>query len=478
MNKVLKNYVYNFLYQILVILVPLITTPYVSRVLGAKGIGTFSYTNSIVQYFILFGCIGLNLYGQREIAYVQHDKKERDNVFWELFILRVLAVSVSLLVYYLSFVSHGKYASVFLIMSLEIFASLIDISWFFQGIEEFKKIVIRNLVVKVLGVTLIFLLVKSSDDLILYTLCHSGTLLLGNISIWAYVPKYIGNVKLNELHLHKHIKPTIILFLPQIATSIYTVLDKTMIGYLAGIEEEVAYYEQGQKIVKLVLTLVTSLGTVMMPRIANLYKQNEITKVSDYLAKSFRFVFFMSFPMMFGLMAICCNIVPWFFGKGYNKVIPNMMIISPIVVFIALSNIVGIQYLLPTGRQKEYTISVLIGCIVNFIMNLLLIPKFMSIGAAIATVLAEGCVTSVQMYLTRKDINYFKLLRNNKKYISSSLIMFIPTYMLALWLPSTITNSFLCILAGCIIYVCLLFLKKDDIIYGIIKKCKSIKINK
>ena len=478
MNKVVKNYLYNLSYQILVLIVPLITTPYVSRVLGAKGVGTFSYTNSIVQYFILFGCIGLNLYGQREIAYVQHEKEKRDKVFWELVILRIITVSISLTVFYLTLASHGKYASVFFIMCLDILASMVDISWFFQGIEDFKKIVVRNFIIKIVGVALIFLFVKSSDDLLLYVICHSATLFLGNLSMWAYIPKLVGKVKVRELEIKKHIRPTIVLFLPQIATSVYTVLDKTMIGFLTGVEEEVAYYEQGQKIVKIVMTLVTSLGTVMMPRVANLFKQNEIDKVKSYLSKSFRFVLFLSFPMMFGLMAVSCNIVPWFFGSGYDKVIPNMMVIAPILLIIALSNIIGIQYLLPNGRQKEFTISVVTGCVVNFSLNLLLIPLFLSIGAAIATVIAEISVTGVQVYFTRKDFNFGKIISSNKHYIISSLIMFVPIYLLARYLPSSIVNTFICVSVGGLIYVGLLFVMKDETLFEAIGKIKGKLVKK
>ena len=478
MNKVVKNYLYNLSYQILVLIVPLITTPYVSRVLGAKGVGAFSYTNSIVQYFILFGCIGLNLYGQREIAYVQHEKEKRDKVFWELIILRIISVSISLTVFYFTLASHGKYASVFLIMCLDILASMVDISWFFQGIEDFKKIVVRNVIIKIVGVALIFIFVKSSDDLLLYVVCHSATLFLGNLSMWAYIPKLVGKLKLRELEIKKHMRPTIVLFLPQIATSVYTVLDKTMIGLLTGIEEEVAYYEQSQKIVKIVMTLVTSLGTVLMPRVSNLFKQNEMDMVKRYLSKSFCFVFFLSFPMMFGLMAISRNIVPWFFGLGYEKVIPNMVVIAPVLVIIALSNIIGTQYLLPVGRQKEYTISVVVGCLVNFSMNLLLIPRFLSIGAAIATVIAEISVTGIQVYFTRKDFDFGEIIRKNKNYIISSLVIFVPTYLLAGCLPSSIINSFICIMVGCVIYLGLLFFVKDKTLFKTVVKLKSKIIKK
>lgn len=473
MNKVVKNYLYNLSYQILVLIVPLITTPYVSRVLGAKGVGMFSYTNSIVQYFILFGCIGLNLYGQREIAYVQHEKEKRDKVFWELVILRIITVSISLTVFYFTLASHGNYASVFLIMCLDILASMVDISWFFQGMEDFKKIVVRNFIIKTVGVVLIFLFVKSSDDLLLYVICQSAILFLGNLSMWAYIPKLVGKIKVSELEIKKHIRPTIVLFLPQIATSVYTVLDKTMIGLLTGVEEEVAYYEQGQKIVKIVMALVTSLGTVLMPRVANLFKQNEMEKVKNYLSKSFRFVFFLSFPMMFGLMAISNNIVPWFFGTGYDKVIPNMMVIAPILVMISLSNIIGMQYLLAIGRQQEFTISLVTGCFVNFSLNLLLIPYFLSVGAAVATVIAETSVTCVQVYFTRNDFKFGEILRDNKHYIISSLVMFIPTYLLANYLHSTIVNTFICVVIGGVIYVGLLFAMKDETLFEALGKIKG-----
>lgn len=472
MNKVIKNYFYNLSYQILLILVPLITTPYVSRVLGAKGVGTFSYTNSIVQYFIIFGCIGLNLYGQREIAYVQHQKQDRSKVFTELLVLRFFSISISLLLFFLTVVQSDKYGIVYLIMSLDVLASMFDISWFFQGIEDFKKIVIRNFVVKLLGIILIFLFVKNSDDLYLYVFCHSVTLLLGNLSMWLYVPKLVGKINFKGLNISRHIKPTLVLFLPQIATSVYTILDKSMIGFLTNSEEEVAYYEQSQKIVKIVLTLVTSLGAVMLPRVANLFKLNEFDKIKQYLSRSIQFTFFLSFPMCLGLVAVCNNIVPWFFGNGYDKVIPNMMIIAPILVFIAFSNIMGTQYLLPTGRQKEFTISVVSGTITNVCLNLLLIPKYASIGAAIATVIAEFVVTFVQIYYTRKDFDFKFIFKNNSKYIITSLIMFIPTFIISHDLDSSMFNTLISIIIGFSTYVLLLLSIKDTLLIELVGSIK------
>lgn len=476
MNKIFKNYFYNLSYQILVLVVPLITTPYVSRILGAKCVGIYSYTNSIVQYFILFGCIGLSLYGQREIAYVQNDFEKRSHVFWELIFLRLITVSLALILFFLTCVSNKKYGSIFFIMVLDILAAMIDISWFFQGIEDFKKIVIRNFIIKVVGVILIFCCVKSAADLKIYVFCHSGTLLLGNLSMWFYMPKLVSKICIKELKIAGHLKNTIILFIPQIATSVYTILDKTMIGFLTGVEEEVAYYEQGQKIVKLVMMTVTSLGTVMLPRIANLYNEKKYDEIKKYMEKSFGFSFFLSFPMMFGLISISRIVVPWFFGGGYERVVPNMMTIAPILVMISFSNIIGTQYLLPIGRQKEYTISVIIGCIVNFVMNLIFIPFFKSIGAAIASVIAETSVTSIQIYFTKRDFDYKLILKNNIRYISAAVIMFFAVFSLSIKISASITSTIICVLFGALVYICVLLLLKDQKIleiYKIIKKKKE-----
>lgn len=246
-KKVIKNYLYNLGYQVLIILLPLVTTPYVSRVLGAKGIGTYGYTNSITQYFILFGCIGLNLYGQREIAYYQNDIQKRSKVFFELLLLRIITVSISIILYYFSFCQNPTYGYIFSIQIIDVVASMFDISWLYQGMEDFKKIVLRNTLVKICGLIIIFMFVKSPADLPIYVLSYSATLLLGNLSMWMYLPKFVKKVSLKYLNIQKHLKPTIVLFLPQIATSIYTMLDKTMIGALTNNTAEVGYYEQSQK---------------------------------------------------------------------------------------------------------------------------------------------------------------------------------------------------------------------------------------
>lgn len=464
MNKVVKNYLYNASYQIMLIVLPIITTPYVSRVLGANNVGTYSYTNSITQYFILFGCIGLNLYGQREIAYYQNDKNKRSVTFFDLVSLRVLTLTISLSIFFLTVMTHSRYSSIFMIQTLDIIASMFDISWFFQGMEDFKKTVLRNFLVRILCVSLIFAFVKTSDDLLLYVLCYSGTLLLGNMSLWLYLPKYVSKSDIKKVNIKRHIKPALTLFLPQIAISIYTLLDKTMIGLISNNNSEVAYYEQSQLIIKTVMTVITSMGTAMMPRVANLFIENKDEEIKMYMRASVKFVLMTSVPFTFGIMAIAQDFVPWFFGQGFDKVIPNMMIIAPIIIFIGMSNVTGTQYLLPLGRQKEFTISVIGGSVLNFLLNSILIYWFASIGAAIATVIAECMVLMIQFYFLRNDFDLKYIAKQFLKYFIFGLVMFVITYSISCLSSSSIINTFIEIMIGAVIYIALLYISKDEAI--------------
>lgn len=472
-KKVIKNYLYNLGYQILIIILPLITTPYVSRVLGAKGIGTYGYTNSITQYFILFGCIGLNLYGQREIAYYQKDIEKRSKVFFELLLLRIITVLISIVLYYFTFCQNATYGYIFSIQIIDVIASMFDISWLYQGMEDFKKIVVRNTLVKICGLIIIFMFVKSPADLPIYVLSYSATLLLGNLSMWMYLPKFVKKVSLKHLNIQKHLRPTIVLFLPQIATSIYTMLDKTMIGALTGNTAEVGYYEQSQKLIKMAMTLATSLGTVMLPRVANLFKEGKIEEVKESMYSSFRFISFLTFPICLGLIGITKGFVPWFFGAGYDKVVLNMIMIAPIIIIIGYSNVIGTQFLLPTGRQKQYTISVCAGTVVNLVFNLILIPHFLSYGAAIATVVAEMSVTFIQILFTRNIFSYKYILKLIYKYIIASAIMLIILLIVGNIFSSSIISTVIEIGIGAIVYLIILLVLKDETVKNVISKRKK-----
>lgn len=473
-NSVAKNYIYNLAYQILVLILPLITTPYVSRVLGAEGTGIYSYTISITTYFILFGTLGISMYAQREIAYVQDNIKERSKIFWEIIIIRFITLSLSMIIFYITFASNGEYSTYYKILLLEILANCFDISPFFQGMEEFKKIIMRNLIVKIVSILSIFLFIKTANDTGIYIFIYALSTFLGNISLWFYLPKYIEKVSFKELKFIKHIKSTIILFIPQVATQIYTVLDKTMIGNIVADKKEVGYYEQAQKIIKLLLTLVTSLGTVMLPRIANKFANGKKEEIKNNIYQSLEFVYFFAIPLTMGFISIGNIFIPLFLGEGFEKSSIIACIISPIIFFIGVSNVIGMQYLLPTKKQKQFTISVVIGAVSNLILNFILIPKFLSIGAAIATVFAELFVTLAQIVMVRKQFSIKQILLKSKDYVLAGVIMLIVNLLIkniVLINLGDFMKLAILILTGIISYtVVLLLVIKNDFIKRLINK--------
>ena len=476
-KSITKNYIYNMIYQALTLVLPIITTPYLSRVLGAEGIGIYGYTYSVVTYFILFGSLGVALYGQREIAYAGENKEKRNKIFIEVNIFRFITIAIATIVYGLIFMRRNIYQVYYRILLFELWAAAFDISWFFQGMEEFKKTVVRNVLVRLSSVALVFLLVKTREDLVKFVLIYSLADFIGNLSLWLYLPKYTKDVKVKNIDIWKHVVPIFMLFIPQIANQVYKILDTTMIGKLVIEKSETGYYEQSQKVIRLLLTIVTSLGVVMVPRMASTFASGDRKKVNEYMKLSFKFVFFLAFPLMFGIVSVSSSFVPVFFGRGYDKVIQLINIMSPILVLMGVANVVGVQYLLPTKKQKEYTVSVTIGVISNFFLNYYLIKRYEAIGAAIATVLSQLIVDVIQLLYIKNDIDVKEIIMLAKKYLLSSLVMYIFCFMTGRYVKSFnggyIWSIISQVMVGIIVYFTMLIILKDDYIYKFINTIKS-----
>ncbi len=471
-KSIVKNYLYNLIYQILILILPLVTASYLARVLGATGNGIYSYTYTIVNYFVLFGSLGISLYGQREIAYVQDDKTKMKKIFIELVTFRFITIFIASIIYYFAFMRTGDYSVYYRILFFYLIAAAFDISWFFQGIEDFKKTVIRNVVVRLTSVALIFIVVKQESDLSKYLAIYAFADLIGNISLWFYLPKYFKGVKVQNIDLVKQIPLIVLLFIPQITNKIYNMLDTTMLGKIIENKAETGYYEQSQKIIRVLLTVVTSLGTVMVPRMASMFANGEKEKINEYMKKSFNFTYLLSFPIMLGLIAISKDFVPWFFGPGYNKVILLMNIITPILLLMGLANIIGTQYLLPTKRQKEFTISVVAGIIVNFILNYIMIKLWQSVGACIATVISQIVVDGIQIYYVKNEINMKNMFKLCYKYVFASVIMFAFCLLVQL-IMSGIISVVVQIIVGIIVYFGILILYKDEFVYLLLDKLRT-----
>ncbi|KJW11653.1 polysaccharide biosynthesis C-terminal domain-containing protein [Levilactobacillus spicheri] len=461
--RVIKNYLYNAAYQVFILIVPLVTTPYLSRVLGPTGVGINSYTNSIIQYFILLGSIGVNLYGNREIAYVREDKSKLSQTFYEIFLMRSVAVIISYIAFLIFLSFMNQYNGYYLAQSVSLIAVMFDISWFFMGVENFLITVLRNFIVKIITLILIFTMVKSSNDLIIYILILSLSLLLGNMTLFPSLKHYIGLPNFKSMKIKRHIIPSIMLFAPQVAIQVYSVVNKTMLGAMISVQAA-GYFEQSDKIVKMVLAIVTATGTVMLPHVSNAYVKGEHEKTRTYLYKSFSFVTAISIPMFFGLSAVTPKFVPLFFTSKFVEVVPLMTIESIVILLIAWSNVIGSQYLLPTQQTKSYTISVVLGAVVNIIVNIPLIIVFGSEGAIIATVLSEITVTGYQLFVIRKQINYGSLFEDFYKYLISGFIMFCIIRYLNYALAGTWSMIILQVLVGIIVYVILMLIFKANII--------------
>ena len=472
-KSVAKNYVYNLIYQLLTIITPLITTPYLTRVLGAENLGIHGYTVSIVTYFILFGSLGVSMYGQREIAYVQEDKKKRSNIFFELLFVRFITYIVALVGFYLMFCSHGKYALYYKILILEMLANAIDIAWYFQGMEEFKKTVVRNLIVKVLGLVLIFIFIRNPNDLVKYFILYVMFDLIGNLTLWLYLKNEVS-LNIKELKFKKHIKPMVLLFLPQVAVQIYTVLDKTMVGNITGDMIAVGYYDQAQKLVRALLLIVTALGLVMNSRIANSHAKKDKDAIKNYIIQSLSMVWLIAMPLMMGVIAISDKFIPWYMGSEFTPVIELMNATAPILLAIGLNNVTGIQYLIHVGKQNVFTVSVVIGAILNATLNFVLINKFGVVGAVYSSVIAEFVILIVHLIYMRKKLTIIDLIKPGIKNIIAALIMYVCVRFLTIRLSVSILNSLIEVMVGSIVYIGSLLLLKDEFSTGLIKKVFNV----
>lgn len=472
-KSIKKNYIYNLTYQILLIMAPLITTPIVSRSLTAEGVGTYGYIYSIVSYFVMISILGSSTFGQREVSFVQSDTHKRSVVFYEIFLFRVLTCSICSIAYITFATLQPNNKSIYLVMTFFVLTVATDVSWFFQGVEEFGKIIRRSIVVKIINIVLIIFFVREQSDLFLYACFLSIVPCLGNIVLWFCLPNYIHRIKFKEMDLVYVLKQSFALFVPTLAIQIYTVLDKTMIGIITKEATENGYYEQAEKISKMSVAIVTSLSTVMIPRIGYLFAHNERELLYKSMYRSYRFTIFVCVPLCVGVATTAGNLVPWFLGEGYGRVIPLLKVLSLLILALGISNITGMQYMIPTKRQKQYTISVTTGAIINLICNSFMIYYWNSMGAAIASVISEFFVTVIQLYMVRNEISAVFIFKQGIKYIIAGVIMGIILVIEARFLAPKIFNTILMIITGVFVYGIVLFIIKDEFLYQVLNSVKQ-----
>lgn len=424
-SKVRVNFIYNLIYHIFLIIVPLVTTPFVSRKLGAAGIGDYAYAYSIAYYFSLFIKLGLNNYGNRSIAYSRNDKQNMSKEFWNIYCFQFI-LSIIVITLYLGYCwlfASNQQISIYLM--LFVISSGLDITWFYWGMEEFKITVTRSFIIKILSTTAIFLFIKDESDTGIYTLILSISSLGSQMFLWPRLFKYVSFVKPTYHEVVKHIRPNLILFLPAVAVSLYKIMDKIMLGIMST-TAEVGFYESSEKIIKVPMAVIESLGAVMQPRMSNLISNNADKKyMRDVLKKSIIVTMFFSTVLGFGIMTMADEFVPPFYGAGFEQCSTLFKILLPSCMFLALTNVFKTQYLLPRKKDKEYIVALFTGAAINLIINSTLIPHMASVGAAVGTLAAEASVCIVIAVIVKREMRIYEYYSLSIPFLVSGLIMFI-----------------------------------------------------
>lgn len=420
-----KNLSYQTVYQILSTVLPLITAPYLARVLGASRLGVYSYTNSVVSYFVLFSMMGFASHGARSIAATGEDKTARSKVFFSIFSLQVMSAALSFagyLLYLLLFCKDNRMIAA--IQTILVLSCFFDINWLFTGTENFRVTVTRSIVVRVLTVVAIFLFVRSENDLWIYVMLMSLGTFFGSVVLWFHLPKLVMRVRITFPEMRIHIRPALMLFVPLAAMTIYHVMDKTMLGLLSNYEQSGFYYN-ADKAINIPAGIIGGFSTVFMPRASRLANSEEKLEADAFFKRSLKGTVYIASAMAFGIAAVAEHFVPFFFGAGYEPCVLLIVIMSPILIIKGFSFSARYQFIVPRKLDSIYIKSVLLGAIVNLISNVLLIPRYGATGAVIGTLLAELVACLIQFALIRGKVALSRSILQCGQYLLCGLLMFL-----------------------------------------------------
>lgn len=459
-NTLTKNIIYKILHQIILFIFPLILTPYISRVLGAKSLGVYSFYYSISIYFSYLAMLGINIYGNRAIAQVKENVLKVKKVFTNIYVLQFIASIISILLY-LIFILISKNKIISIIMIMNILTSLFNINWLYFGQEKFKPVIFTQLIIKTLITILIFIFVKNENSLIIYSILKCSSDLIFNIILFVFSIKYIKLNNISKTSIKNNLKPCLLLFIPAIATTIYQQTDKVMIGILVN-KTEVGYYECASKLITITLGLVSAVLTVISPKMSNLISRKKDDDSKKIFNNSINYILCLATAISFGIISISKEFVPLFFGSSYKSSINLTIGLAVSLLFVSFSNSLKLLYLIPKEKDKIYTNSVICGTILNILLNYILISKYNAMGAVISTVITELFVLIYQILKIKNNLNLHNIIKNLIIYIIFGIIMYSIVSLVATINISLIYKTILEILTGIIIYVtlCLIYFIK------------------
>lgn len=475
-KKLGKNLILNVLYHILTLIVPFITAPYLGRVLGAEQIGAYTYIQSICTYFILFGTLGLSNYGSRTIAKVRDDRYLRSKCFWEIYSMQIITSLLSCILYiiYAFFISK-KYNAEMGIMTIYVVSMMLDSGWYCLGTEKFKDIVIRSTCIKFINLICIFLFVRSQNSFTAYVTIMAICQIISQISLWPTVLHDIQWVKPVWSQVLPHFKPNFLLFIPAIAASIYGIMDKIMIGFIST-KSNLAYYEYANKIVEIPNLIFNAAGTVMLSRMSHIMSHDKESS-GQLIGYSMDLSLVIASGGALGIFAIADELVEVYYGIQFMPSANVLKILAVTVLFYAWSNVIRMQYIIPNNKDNIYILATFMGAIVNLIINFCLIPRYMSVGAAIGTVAAQFVVMLVYSFYSYKEVPLKYIFLRNIPIIVAGCIMMQFIKLLQNYHEVSWRGLLIDVVIGCALFVILCvgasFIFKSHIL-GIIN-CKFLR---
>lgn len=483
MPSLKTNIVLNFINTLTGIIFPVITFPYASRILQPEGIGTINFLQSIVNYIILLTSIGIPMYAVREVARYRDDIEKRNRTTVEILLLSLLLCVPGYLFVWLmdAYIPQiGKQTEVFYILSIAILFTSLGINWFYQAIEDFKFITIRAIIFRIVCLALLFLCVHTPEDLAAYAWILVGSTVGNNFINFIHLRKFIlfRQIKWKRLQLKQHLKPALHIFILNIVISLYTNLNTIMLGFMQD-ETAVGYYTAGNKISHIALTVIASLGVVMLPRCANLVETERMKEFASVTKKAYLLVWGFSLPCLCGLILLASPIIDIFCGVEFMNATSVLQWTAPIILFIGLTNVIGIQILYPLGKENIVIWSTIGGAVLNMLLNFWLIPAYSYTGAGISTFCAELIVLMIQFIGGRKYIPFSFFERSLWKYLCATLIMGLAVYITTIFLTTGPLVSFTAsTLAGIFTYAIMLWLLHDNLLNEIISYVIQKKLRK
>lgn len=468
------NFIYRLVYEILLYAIPILMMPYISRVLGADGVGEYSFSYSVISYFMMFASLGTAAYGTREIARNRDDRRSFTRIFWEIEFMSMAVSAVCLILWGVLIFMGTLHRMYFIVLTPFLLGTMFDISWFYMGLERIRVLALSGSIVQIAGVAALLIFVRTKEDVLLFCLLSAVTVFIANLSMWLFLPRFLVKDDLKGLKILPHFRKTLIYFVPTAAMSVYLVLDKTLIGLIGRDASQNGYYEQASRLIAIAEALAFIIyNKVATARLSYLFSRHAYEEIRERIRSSMDYIFLLGYGAAFGLLGIAHTFVPVFLGDGFAPAETLLVMMLPLIPVIGVSNCLGILYYIPAGKRAQSTKYIVAGAGCNLLLNLCLIPYLGAKGAVIATIAAELLISVLMLRYCEGYLSLRLIGKYSAKRIPAGIVMALCVRLLSnLPLPSPVV-LLIQIASGAVIYVLLLLICKDAMLKDLFQKIRN-----